>query len=348
MIIRKKMERNDTNFFSRIYGGGNYEESVNKYRQSRRKLFLIFIVVLCLVFLLSGISILTQKSYLVLDSNKKPEGIKITGKENFQEEIKLTIKTDYEERILKLWIKPAGKKRGEKEEIHDYSLDEAEREIRFWMETMWERGRPGETIKLPLSAKSGASYHWSQVKKNNLWLLTFLAIIMYLAYKFLDKNYLRKLEKKSMDSVIKQLPFFITQLVLFLEAGLVITNALERIIVNYSISNLQTENYFYDQLSRSKKIAEETKSDLVAELASFAYRTRLTDFIRIMALIEENRLVGSELKEKLLMESYLIWEGRKKKAIEDGKLAETKLALPLMLQLLAVIIITTAPVFMDM
>ena len=54
-------------------------------------------------------------------------------------------------------------------------------------------------------------------------------------------------------------------------------------------------------------------------------------------------IVASEL---IIQE--LLWFSRKKRAAEKGRLAETKLTFPLMLLLLALVMVTTAPALLDM
>ncbi|MDI9494554.1 MAG: bacterial type II secretion system protein F domain protein, partial [Bacillota bacterium] len=63
---------------------------------------------------------------------------------------------------------------------------------------------------------------------------------------------------------------------------------------------------------------------------------------------EDNINKGSSLAEKLEAEGTLLWMDRKKRAEERARLAETKLSFPLMLLLLSLMIITTAPILLSL
>mgnify|MGYP000656837785 FL=1 len=51
--------------------------------------------------------------------------------------------------------------------------------------------------------------------------------------------------------------------------------------------------------------------------------------------------------EKLKQENSLLWLARKQQSEEKGRLAETKLTLPLMILLLVLIMMTIAPAMME-
>ena len=55
---------------------------------------------------------------------------------------------------------------------------------------------------------------------------------------------------------------------------------------------------------------------------------------------------GADFSEKLKKENELLWFSRKQHAEEQGRLAETKLTMPLMILLLVLIMITIAPALM--
>ncbi|MFQ7012468.1 MAG: hypothetical protein ACLRTA_08070, partial [Clostridia bacterium] len=57
---------------------------------------------------------------------------------------------------------------------------------------------------------------------------------------------------------------------------------------------------------------------------------------------------GTGLTEKLQAESEILWMNRKKNCEERGRLAETKLTLPLVIFLLVLIVITIAPALLEL
>jgi tight adherence protein C len=70
--------------------------------------------------------------------------------------------------------------------------------------------------------------------------------------------------------------------------------------------------------------------------------------MRFAGVIADNIGKGSALSEKLQTESDLLWNSRKKKAEERGRIAETKLTIPMLLMLLVLVMITIAPAALEM
>ena len=70
--------------------------------------------------------------------------------------------------------------------------------------------------------------------------------------------------------------------------------------------------------------------------------------MRVSNIINDNINKGVELTDKLQAESEILWLNRKKSCEEKGRLAETKMTLPLMLFLMVLIIITVAPALLEL
>ena len=91
----------------------------------------------------------------------------------------------------------------------------------------------------------------------------------------------------------------------------------------------------------------ESNSSLIHELSLYAIKTGVREFIRFATIVENNYDKGDDLVEKLEGEGMLLWIGKKKRVEEKAKLAGTKLSLPLMLLLMALIMITSAPMLLS-
>ena len=74
----------------------------------------------------------------------------------------------------------------------------------------------------------------------------------------------------------------------------------------------------------------------------------IRELMRISNIINDNVNKGVELTDKLQAESELLWMNRKKSCEEKGRLAETKLTLPLMIFLMVLIMITVAPALLEL
>ena len=84
------------------------------------------------------------------------------------------------------------------------------------------------------------------------------------------------------------------------------------------------------------------------ELREFARKSGIKELIRVANIICDNVSKGTGLTEKLQAESEILWMNRKKNCEERGRLAETKLTLPLVIFLLVLIVITIAPALLEL
>ncbi len=170
--------------------------------------------------------------------------------------------------------------------------------------------------------------------------------IFFLIYK---KRYERidKQVFKAKETMIDDFPQFIDKLVLLLNAGMVTEAALKKIVIDYRTSrNVLGRRALYEGLLDMMGRIEETNVPLQRELSEYAAMSGVREMLRFSAIIEDNLSKGSGLCEKLEGEGALLWMGRKKRAEEKARLAETKLSLPLMLLLLSLMVITTAPILL--
>ena len=158
-----------------------------------------------------------------------------------------------------------------------------------------------------------------------------------------------KLAKKRQESIIRDFPDFISKFVLLLNAGLVVSTALKKIAVDYDYYNgNQHKKPLYEDLAKMQERMRSTNGSLTQELRKYAESSGLKEMMRFAAIVSDNLDKGSTLAEKLEAEGSLLWHNRKKKAEELGRLAETKLILPLMILLLVLIMITIAPALITM
>lgn len=202
-------------------------------------------------------------------------------------------------------------------------------------------------IRLPEVLSDGRSITFG-IKRDFTWIyfLIVTAAILFWVYKTRFSK-LEKEEKDSQDSVIMELPQFINKLTLLLGGGIVLTDAVGRIISEY-VEIDEEENYFYMRLADIKRVVEGTNSSYEKELSKFAMDTGINEFIRVANVLTDSIEKGSGLVDKLEAESKFLWFSRKKKAEEKGQAADTKMTLPLVMILLSLVIITMAPAMLVM
>ena len=203
----------------------------------------------------------------------------------------------------------------------------------------------GSEVVLPSKLDDGTQLKWQ--KKNNSRLLLTVGGFLLLAFLIYAGRYetVRREEKKAGESVLKELPEFINKTVLMLKGGVVISDALRRAITEGAAG--REDSYFYSQMIQVEHTSKMTNSPLQSELAKFSKRCGVKEMMRVSNIINDNIKKGSDLTEKLTRESNMLWFARKKQAEEKGRLAETKLTLPLVILILVLVMITVAPALLE-
>ena len=158
----------------------------------------------------------------------------------------------------------------------------------------------------------------------------------------------KKAEEQKRDDIQKELPTFINRILLMLNSGMVLQEALIRIAEGYGSLGKERRNYFtvtvYDLYEQSLHSGE----NFLMNLHSFSKEARVKEFSRVMGILIDSRDKGVDVWERLAHEGEEMWAGRKQRALEKIKLTESKMSFPLGLLLIALIIITAAPAMLQM
>ena len=197
-------------------------------------------------------------------------------------------------------------------------------------------------VLLPDRLTSGESIQWKTVRTTHLFLLLMMTgFIMFLLWQNRLAP-LKRLELARRESVLRQLPVFINELVLLLNAGLVLTRAFDEAAQQF-LRDPEDDDYFRQNIRRICNSVKNTNSAMQDELRRFAKESGVTELMRISNIISDNISKGAALNQKLERESATLWISRKTRSEERGRLAETKMTLPLSIFLCILIIITIAP-----
>lgn len=210
-------------------------------------------------------------------------------------------------------------------------------------------------VDLPAELGGGVSVRWYAGERVSVSFLPLILLFAFLIIYFKRYDSINREIRKAEESIIRDLPEFINKLVLLLNAGLVISTAFSKIAGDYEQlyhsgkpEKLRKQSYLYEELLGIQKRINRSNASLIRELKEFSQRCGVREMVRITAVISDNWNKGSMLAEKLEGEGELLWISRKKRAEEKGRLAETKLTFPLMILLIVLIMITTAPAMLEM
>lgn len=205
-------------------------------------------------------------------------------------------------------------------------------------------------ISLPVKLDSGEKIKWDieERRRTNAVYIIFLIIFTIIAVCKEESLKQRKLQKKNEESVLKGLPGFVNRLVLLMNAGLVLNTAFEKAIEEGADFVDNEDDYFYKGMRNIYGSMKSANGSMNKELRRFASESGVRELMRVSNIINDNISKGVELTDKLQGESEVMWVTRKKHAEEMGKLAETKLILPLILMLMVLIVITIAPALLEL
>ncbi|MDR1496770.1 MAG: type II secretion system F family protein [Clostridiales Family XIII bacterium] len=207
----------------------------------------------------------------------------------------------------------------------------------------------GATVALPESTESGVRTDWRTPRETGA--LAALFLLPPIAF-FVYRNRYRTMDKavaEMRSSIKRDFPDFLSKLLLLLNAGLVVTAAVEKIAEDYRERRRPgEEKVFFEELLGMEDRIRGANTSLISEFSGLAARSGQREVLRFSAILADNIDKGSALADKLMQEEGMLRVMRKKRAEEKGRLAETKLTFPMALQLGAIIIITVAPAMFDM
>jgi len=133
-------------------------------------------------------------------------------------------------------------------------------------------------------------------------------------------------------------PDFLNKLTLLINAGMTLTKAWEKIVLNN-----QKQTPFYQEVEVVMQDILKGKPEFQA-YEDFARRCRVPEITRFTAVVLQNMKKGSsELVPVLRLLANECWEMRKNAAKRLGEEASTKLILPMMLMFIAILLIVSAP-----
>ena len=199
----------------------------------------------------------------------------------------------------------------------------------------------GKKIMLPKTLEDGTKLIWKKGQSGTELMLILLApLFIWMLYLDQEKKKREKVRERT-ASIERELPAFNDQLVLLLGSGLILREAFRRIAEGYRVKKVRT--YFEDRIVKIWEETENGVSDFVNVLTRTSDDIGVSEFSRIAGVIRDNQLRGFDISGKLAAESEILWDLRKKNAEERGRLAETKLTMPLAILLIVLVLVTAAP-----
>ncbi len=329
--------------FYKIDGAGNYEEDIWESQKKNGKRYLLVGLIGALVISFVSVDYFTKEAIIKLDSQRNQYYIERNEKVIKRVPVVLYGKIDGKGKTenTKITIQPIKSIKEENDKIKD-KKNNFKREVSYLVYNL-NNDISGNKVYLPKSTEKIKNIVWKEDNQNVIPLLLVIWLVIFLMVYMSRYDEIKKVDREMMNSIDEELPNFINKIVLYMSAGLVLSTALKKVIEEKS----KEKSYFYQQLNKIQEKANLTNSSIVPEIRNFALRCENRQMLRTIGVIEDNLNKGTELVSVLKEESKLLWFYRKKNAEEKGKIIETKLNMPIALQLLVLIIITVAPAMLD-
>lgn len=176
----------------------------------------------------------------------------------------------------------------------------------------------------------------------NAVIFSVMAVAAVLGLPFLADGSLDEQIKKKTLSIQIEFPEFVSKLTLLVNAGMTISKAWEKIILdNKKDLPLYTEmRYAYAEIQAGRPEA--------AAYEEFARRCRVKEVTRFVSVVIMNlRRGGSEVVPVLRTQGDECWEMRKMAAKQMGEEASAKLMIPLMIMFVGIILIVATPAMLS-
>lgn len=255
------------------------------------------------------------------------------------------------EDIVKLYSVNPGIGRNKSENVNDELVDkriihDAEIEgILFEIENS-----DSKRLEFPNKLSDGTPIKWKRLDKGNGEYKN--VIILYLITVFIivagtrDRNKIKTLENQK--KIAACIPRFTNQLLLLMNAGLILSDAVKKICVSYEMIPVAERNIFESEMIRISRSNDDNSKSTASMVNDLASKYNVKELMRIAAFMNDNEKKGSNILESLSRESRYMWEDIKISAIELGKIADLKMTYPLGLLLILLIVITMAPALITM
>lgn len=221
------------------------------------------------------------------------------------------------------------------------------KEIKELIDKSDSQSRYQNQMTLPSEYKEETIIWREKAEDNSLILLLIMIISGAATFVFKDKELADQIEKRN-EGLLCDYPGLVSQMVLYLGAGMTMRNIFSKLSENYvaKLKAGQEKKFAYEEMLRTTRELAAGKSECDA-YEEFGYRCGGQQYTRLSTLLSQNLRKGnSELLRLLNEEAKKAQEDRLDRARKAGEEAGTKLLLPMILMLLIVMIIIMIPAYM--
>lgn len=235
--------------------------------------------------------------------------------------------------------------------VYPKRLNRAEQlltDLQQYLEEEQEISKNQPFLKLPLRIGSN-TLRWSQEAESTYQIILLLGLAAAAVVYIQEGVKEQRKEQERKEQLLKQYPDMVSKISLLLGAGMTLSRAWERIVLNYQhkLEQRQTET---EEVYEQMLLAYREMQDGVGELKvyeRFGERCGTPQYRKLSMLIVQNLRKGSSgLRQSLEKEVTDAFALRKNLAKKAGEEAGTKILLPMILMLCIVMVIILVPAFL--
>lgn len=217
-----------------------------------------------------------------------------------------------------------------------------------YFEQEQENSKYQEFLKLPLEW-NGKRLRWSQKTKHTYQIILLLGLVAAAVVYMQEEMKEQRKEQERREQLLKQYPDMVSKISLLLGAGMTLSSAWERIVLNYQ-RKLEQQHTKPEEVYEQMLSAYREMQDGVGELKvyeRFGERCNTPQYRKFSMLVTQNLRKGAAgLRQSLEKEVADAFALRKNLAKKAGEEAGTKILLPMMLMLCIVMVIILVPAFL--
>ena len=217
-----------------------------------------------------------------------------------------------------------------------------------YFEQEQENSKYQEFLKLPLEW-NGKRLRWSQKTEHTYQIILLLGLVAAAVVYIQEEMKEQRKEQARREQLLKQYPDMVSKISLLLGAGMTLSSAWERIVLNYQ-RKLEQQHTKPEEVYEQMLAAYREMQDGVGELKvyeRFGERCNTPQYRKFSMLVTQNLRKGAAgLRQSLEKEVADAFALRKNLAKKAGEEAGTKILLPMMLMLCIVMVIILVPAFL--
>lgn len=322
---------------------------IERLKSDRKLISTLWLLSLCTVGLMLLIAFKDSGNTgkFIVDESGKIIGIQRKSLKRTEEyRLRLKIEGEREERDLTLRMHPV--ERNSKSDNIKNNKSETEMRIKSIINEIEFSDK--KEVALPEKTPEGALLIWEKREKRNISAFMIIPLIYFLMVVLIIKEFINKEKNKNaaiQSAILKDLPRFCNQLLLMMNAGMILSDTIEQISKSYETYNEKERSFFESEIIKMVHLNPDKRNSMAYLMTEFASQYNVKELIRIAVILNENEKRGSDVVENLSRESRYLWDSRKIIARERGKLIDTRMTYPMGLLLILLIVITMAPALLN-